>query len=531
MKAALLIWHSSNRMLLESLLADVCEVIPPEEDAFTTNVDLIVVDGPALASCREELRRLKEAAEPLFLPILFLAPRPDIAKTATKSWELIDDVVTRPINRRELHGRVRNLLRARKLGMRLRDSLVAYEREHAIATSLQHAALPAALPDIPGFQFDAFYESAQDEANIGGDWYDAVCLNDGRILISVGDVAGSGLEAAVTMAAMRQAIRAVAQVYADPLTMLDAADRTLKEQHPGSMVTAFVGVVDPVTHSMKYASAGHPPPLLREPDGTITMLRAQSLPLGLRLRDDRSEAVARVAPGSLAVFYTDGLSESTRDVFDGERRLCAALEDPLVRNSDHPATAIKEAVFAGASAVDDVAVLAMRVGSADRLGAMRRWYFESADEYSAIAVRRQVVEELHLRGASADALFSSELIFGELLGNVVRYAPGPVEVVLNFASKSPVLHVLDAGRGFTLIPRLPTDLLSERGRGLFLIWTLGEDFNVDTRPEGGAHARVVLPMFRRNGAAMPSAARQQSCAEPVPQARTSSVRGARCPAR
>lgn len=530
MKVALLIWNPSNRELLQSLLADVCDVVPPDQNPFDPKVDLLVVDGPALASCRDELRRVKTAAEPLFLPVLFIAPRLDIAKTASKSWELIDDVLTRPINRRELHARVRNLLRARKLGIRLRDSVRAYEREHAIATTLQHAALPAELPNVPGYEFDAFYESARDEAKIGGDWYDAVSLSDGRILISIGDVAGSGLQAAVTMAAMRQAIRAVAQVYADPLTMLDAADRTLKEEHPGSMVTAFVGVVDPVTQSMNYASAGHSPPIVREPDGTILMLRAQSLPLGLRSRDDRSEAVARLAPGSLVVFYTDGLSESTRDIFDGERRLCAAVGDPHVLTSVRPATAVKEAVLNGGSAVDDVAVLAMRVVPPQRQGAMRRWSFDSTDEGSAVAVRRAIIEELDGHGATADALFSSELIYCELMGNVVRYAPGPVEVVLNFAAKSPVLHVLDAGRGFTLVPRLPTDLLSERGRGLFLIWTLGEDFNVDPRPGGGAHARVVLPAVKRNGAVHLSSVSQPSYAEAAPQGRTSAVLDARCPA-
>ena len=76
------------------------------------------------------------------------------------------------------------------------------------------------------------YESGKSEAQVGGDWYDAVRLADGRVLVSIGDVAGSGLQAAVIMAAMREVIRGVAQVYADPATMIDAADRTLKSEHP-----------------------------------------------------------------------------------------------------------------------------------------------------------------------------------------------------------------------------------------------------------------------------------------------------------
>ncbi len=98
-------------------------------------------------------------------------------------------------------------------------------------------------------------------------------------------------------------------------------------------------------------------------------------------------------------------------------------------------------------------------------------------------------------------VFTSELIFGELLSNTVRYAPGPVEVVLDWSeSSTAILHFLDAGPGFVLMPRLPSDLLSERGRGLFLIWSMSEDFNVTKRADGGAHARVVLSPRRKRSA-------------------------------
>ena len=499
MKAALLLANAQNHALVEPLLRELCDVLPVETDPFTTGSDLIIVDSFALSTHAERIKAAKAAAEPLFLPVLFIAPRLGIAKSTT-SWDIVDDVVTRPLDRSELQSRVRTLLRARGLALRLRDSVMAYEREHAIASALQRAALPSELPEIPGFAFDAFYEPARDDAKIGGDWYDAVRLNDGRIVVSLGDVAGSGLEAAVTMASMRQAIRAVAQVYADPLTMLDAADRMLKAEYPNRIVTAFVGVVDPVSFCMKYASAGHPPPLLREPDGAVVELRAQSLPLGIRVREDRSENTVDVAPGSMVLFYTDGLSEATRDVLEGETRMRAALSNERILLSSRPAADIKEAVFDGMPHSDDVAILAMRVSGRDRQDHAYRWSLQTDDEASASRVRHEFVAHLRRLGSSRESLFTSELIFGELIGNVVRYAPGQLEIVLDTSGPSPVLHMLDGGRGFTLIPRLPTDLLSDRGRGLFLIWTLGEDFNVDIRPGGGAHARVVLPVEVRSGA-------------------------------
>ena len=497
MNVAVLISNERNWELLASLLAGIDGVVPRRENPFGPDVDMLIVDSFALALSSEEISRAKAAADPLFLPVLFIAPSADIAKTATGDWSVVDDVAARPLVKRELEARIRTLLRARSLALRLAESVSAYEREHTIATTLQRAALPNELPDVPGFAFDAFYEPARHEANIGGDWYDAVRLNDGRVVISVGDVAGTGLRAAVTMASMRQAIRAVAQVYADPLTMLDAADRTLKAEFPDSVVTAFVGVVDSVTLTMHYASAGHPPPMVRRHDGSIEELRAQSLPLGLRVRDDRLDVVAQIEPGSLVLFYTDGLSEASRGALDGELSVRAALADDAILQTVHPARAIKDAVFDGGAHEDDVAILAMRVAEAARDEAMLRWEFNSDDAASAARARHEFVAELERLGGTGESLFTCELIFGELIGNVVRYAPGPLEIVLDTGAKVPVMHVLDRGRGFTLVPRLPTDLLSDRGRGLFLIWTLGEDFSVDVRYDGGSHARVVLPFSAR----------------------------------
>jgi anti-sigma regulatory factor (Ser/Thr protein kinase) len=79
----------------------------------------------------------------------------------------------------------------------------------------------------------------------------------------------------------------------------------------------------------------------------------------------------------------------------------------------------------------------------------------------------------------------------------VRYAPGPIEIMFDWTQGAPVLHVLDRGPGFTLTPKLPSDLLSERGRGLFIVWSLAEDFNVTERYDGGSHARAVLSTAAR----------------------------------
>jgi Stage II sporulation protein E (SpoIIE) len=239
----------------------------------------------------------------------------------------------------------------------------SYVRDHAVSLAFQDAALPRTLPTVPGLAFDAMYEAAGEDALVGGDWYDAFVLPDGRVVISVGDVGGNGLEAAVTMGAVRQTIRGAAQVFAEPAAALDAADRALRSEQPDRIVTAFVGILDPLTLALSYASAGHPPPLLRHGDGSLVELDAIDLPLGLRNeRTAGSNHVTTLSQSALLVLYTDGLTEATRNVLEGEKRLRDALaRDDIVRSA-RPAAAIRRAVAGEAS--DDVAILTVRVGPA-----------------------------------------------------------------------------------------------------------------------------------------------------------------------
>jgi len=410
----------------------------------------------------------------------------------------------------EMTERIQETLRQRE------EALAAYERAHHVASTLQRALLPQDLPQLPGLAFEGVYVPGRSEAQVGGDWYDALRLADGRVLITIGDVAGSGLQAAVIMAAMREVIRGVAQVYADPATMIDAADRTLKAEHPDSLVTAFVAVFDPVAHTLLFCSAGHPPPLLRTPDGTVTELPSHGVPLGLRARDDCDTRTVAIPNGSTVLFYTDGLIESTKDVLEGERRLHAAFADPrLFAGPDLARSLHDELLREGAH--DDVAILAMHVSrpAVELAGDhFRRWTFDTADAATAQRARSVFAAALAEAGMLDDDVFTAEIIFGELLSNAVRYAPGRVDVVLDWTQGSTaILHFMDRGPGFVVVPRLPTDLLSERGRGLFLVWSMSEDFNVTKRLDGGAHVRVVLSPRRKRG--MNGVANARAAASPA----------------
>ena len=376
-----------------------------------------------------------------------------------------------------------------------------FEREHRAAESFQEASLPISLPRPPGLVLDAYYAPGRAEAQVGGDWYDALRLVDGRVVLSIGDVAGSGLEAAVTMGNMRQIIRGIAQVHADPALMLDAADRALRLEHPDTFVTAFVGVFDAIGSTLTYASAGHPPPLLRHADGSIEALADAGLPLGLRSNGANARSTTvHVTKGSCLVLYTDGLTEFQRAPESGERRLRELVADPDICTGAHPAKRLVENMMNAAAASDDVAVLVATVEASpedERKRLLQHWLFHTDDVESVYRARGAFADAFRQHGGTDEDVAMAELVFGELVSNTVRYAPGRVEVIADWSGPDPVLHVLDGGPGFRHISILPPDLLSESGRGLFIVSALTHDFRVSKRASGGSHARAVLRLQNR----------------------------------
>jgi anti-sigma regulatory factor (Ser/Thr protein kinase) len=386
------------------------------------------------------------------------------------------------------------------------EQLIAQlSREHSIATTFQNASLSHLPADPPGLEIDAIYAPAESDLEIGGDWYDALTLLDGRLLVSIGDVAGKGLQASVVMSKIRQAIRVAGQVQIDPAAILNAADRALRTEYPETLVTAFVGIFDCIERTFTYASAGHPGPLLRHPDGRVDALDGSSLPLGLRLREESATLHTRqLETGSLFVLYTDGLTETTNDLAFGERRLRDVVAADATLAATKPAARIHELVVAD-GARDDVAILTIRVTGPDAGAESQTWAFDATHEPDAADARRTFGAFLRSKGATAEHAADAELIFTELLGNVVRHAPGNVAIRLDWNAGTPVLHVFDEGPGFMYLPRLPRDVYAESGRGLFLVSALAEDFHVSRRQGKGSHARAVLftasTPLRMNGVA------------------------------
>ncbi|HMF27317.1 MAG TPA: SpoIIE family protein phosphatase, partial [Candidatus Cybelea sp.] len=334
----------------------------------------------------------------------------------------------------------------------------ALERERKIATTLQQASLPALIAEPQGLTFDAVYAPAGEEAEVGGDWYDAIELDDGSVVVSVGDVTGRGIQAAAIMSKVRHAMGMAPLHETDPTKILDSAGWFLSKRYPEAIVTAFVAIISPDRRSMRFANAGHPLPILRR-DGSLIELRAVGLPLGLR-QMAKPEASGEIAlrDGDIILFFTDGLIEGRREWDIGESMLRSVLQSDLFTAASAPAKLVARSCLP-ATLHDDVAILAVSVAPP------RAWSLSFDDARAAWDARSHFVEFLRGVGSSERLINTAELVFGELLSNVVCHAPGPVEVSLDCHDDRLVLHVVDSGPPIEVTDwRLPEDTLSERGR-------------------------------------------------------------------
>lgn len=397
--------------------------------------------------------------------------------------------------RREHHFDTNDLELLEEIGRRASLALEhaeSFARERRLIQTLQQAALPSQLATIDGAQLSAIYRPAASELQVGGDWYDAYELDDHRVLLSVGDVTGHGLEASIVMNKLRHAINVVAMYERNPARILDAAERILLQRYPGSVATAFVAAVDSRKRTIAYANAGHPYPILRCKDGSLKELQADGLPLGLRTSCPPTKPVTeRLDDASLLAFYTDGLIEATRDTLAGEALLHEALMSDAIFYVDSPAQLIETYCLRDQSP-DDVAVLVVNFVQS------QRWRFDSGDWRAARAARREFVARLEARADASSDIKAAELIFGELLANVAQHAAGALELALEWRPDAAVLHVIDRGNGYAHSNGDENgESLAEHGRGLWIAGRLGAELKISAVPGYGTHVQAALPVRPR----------------------------------
>ena len=363
----------------------------------------------------------------------------------------------------------------------------AYEREVGTVELLQRSLLPDRLPTLPGLRIAARYLPGG--ADVGGDWYDAIPLEDGALGVAMGDVVGHGLGAAALMGQLRHAARAYALEGHSPAAVLDRLDRLVRSLEGAQMATLLYLVVDADLSTVRFASAGHVPPLAIGPDGAARFLEsAPDPPLGVFDSAAHTELSADLEPGSTIVLYTDGLVEERGESIDaGLEALRAAAEsqgDPE-ELCDH----LVESMLAIHPADDDIAVLALHATG----GPVERLQLEvSTDPTLLREVRRDVARWLRGAGAGEEEVELIQMACHEACSNAIEhgydFGEGTFAIEAALENGKVVVEVSDHGHWVARSKgRLPG-----RGRGLALIEAVMDDVELSHDGHG-----TTVRMHRR----------------------------------
>ncbi|OAH12996.1 SpoIIE family protein phosphatase [Streptomyces jeddahensis] len=372
------------------------------------------------------------------------------------------------------------------------DNARRYTRERSTAVTLQRSLLPQRLPEQAAVEVASRYLPAGAQAGVGGDWFDVIPLSGARVALVVGDVVGHGIHASATMGRLRTAVRTLADIDLLPdelLTHLDdlvarlstevgGMERPAREAESGEVgATCLYAVYDPVSRRCTLSRAGHPPPAVVSPDGTVELL---DLPAGppLGLGGLPFEAVEVDLPeGSLLVLYTDGLLASREsDIDAGMSRLRQVLARPA-GSLDALCDTVLAAVLPQRP-VDDAALLVART-RALKEDHVATWDV-AADPAAVAQARKDAVAQLEAWGLG-DAVFVTELIVSELVTNAIRHAEPPIQLRL-IHDRNLICEVTDASSTAPHMRR--ARIYDEGGRGLLLVAQLSRHWGTRHAAKG-----------------------------------------------
>jgi serine phosphatase RsbU (regulator of sigma subunit)/anti-sigma regulatory factor (Ser/Thr protein kinase) len=361
------------------------------------------------------------------------------------------------------------------------DNAQRYSRERATALTLQRSMLPTGLSAPSSVEVKHRYLPGSQLIEIGGDWYESIALPGGRVALVVGDVAGHGVRAAVTMGRLRTAIHTLAMLELPPaetLQQLNELMRDLGAREP-HFATCVYAIYDAVSGSCELASAGHLPPLLVRPDGTTELLDiSPAPPLGVGSGPIQSRTVD-IDDGSLLVLYTDGLVERRTEDIDVSLAKLAAIFEP--GSADRPLEDLCKATLAGVYADqqrDDIALLIARLR---RIPEDNFVSWKLPSELTSAHRARTLIRRPMKRWGLTELIPAAELLASELVTNAVRYAQGQIGLRL-ILEGGLVIEVLDDSAA---LPRLrhPDDD-EERGRGLQVVSQIAERWGARRAVQG-----------------------------------------------
>ena len=372
---------------------------------------------------------------------------------------------------------------------RTAERLELRELERSVAQTLQLGLLAVDVRST-NVIVRTRYRASDASMEIGGDWYDAVALDDGRVFVAVGDVVGRGLAAATTMGQLRAALKVTAMQTTGVDDAIVTLDRYARHVPGAACTTVAIAVMDTAAGTVDYATAGHPPPLLVTPDGVARFLEGgRSWPLGIEETSGsliRPPAATHELPaGSLLLLYTDGLVERRGSSIDeGLSRLQRIVQS----NWNLPLRRIKEAVFRelvdvrDAEAFDDIALVAARVA-----GTTPALFAEAfpADPFAVRDLRLRLDPWLKNAGVEEERAEGLILAIAEAAANAIDHG--------SRGDASQIVKVEVASRGDGILASISDagqwrpgaeGYFSGRGRGHLLMQGLADNVDIDTDVQG-----------------------------------------------
>jgi len=371
------------------------------------------------------------------------------------------------------------------------DRARLYRAQQRIAETLQRNLLPQQLPGLERLALAARYLPGAAGTQAGGDWYDVVALNETCVAIAVGDVVGQGPAAAAVMGQLRSALSTALLTGNSPAQALELLDRFAARLPGATASTAACLVLDWGRGVIRWARAGHPPPLLLCGGQTRFLAdEGAGTVLGVPGRRPFTEGTAEIEPGDVLLLYTDGLIERRgENLDDGLERLAAAVRRHGAEAPDRLASLLLHEILSDTDQPDDVALIAARLVPEPlelRL---------PADPAQLAGLRRAVLAWATDVGIAEDTLDDLQLAVGEAVANAVEHAyrdqtAGTCAVRL---ARRPDGAIEACIEDFGTWRPVPADS-GFRGRGLLLIRRLAEDVTVEQSREGGTTIRFCVPV-------------------------------------
>jgi sigma-B regulation protein RsbU (phosphoserine phosphatase) len=246
------------------------------------------------------------------------------------------------------------------------------ERELALASEIQQRFQPTAPPVVSGYELQGISFPCYE---IGGDYYDFIEREDGRLVIALGDVSGKGTAAALLMSSLHAAVHAQSGSHDSLVGTISAVNRYLSDNIPANrFVTLFYAELDPASGTLAFLNAGHNPPLIVHSAGTVEQLASGGLPLGIKRDADYREGRTQMQPGDVLVIYSDGVTEACSP--SGEEFGPTRLYEVVSRNIEASAAGIRDRIESsltkfsqGTSAADDITLVIVKRQAEAKLSA------------------------------------------------------------------------------------------------------------------------------------------------------------------